>query len=566
MAERETLEVDVLFVGGGPAGLAGAYRLAGLVQAENARREKEGQPKLEPSVMVIDKASEIGFHALSGAVLDPRALRELWPDFEKEGCPLEAPVAEDEVWFLTGRRRIRAPWIPPPLRNHGNYVCSLGKLVRWMAGKVEARGGVDVLAGFGAAEPLLEGNRVAGVRCGDKGVARDGTRKDTYEPGIDIRAKLTVLGEGPRGTVTKILNRKFALDKGRNPQVYAIGVKEIWQMPPGTVKPGRVFHTMGWPLDRETFGGAFIYTMAGDMIDLGLVVGLDYRNPHLDPHGLFQRLKTHPAVAELLRGGRMVHYGAKALPEGGWYSIPKSFLAGCLLTGDNASLLNPMRLKGIHTAMKSGAIAAEVALEALLQDEFTEDFLARYEERVRASWIGEELRGSRNFHQGFEKGFWRGMFNAALMTINGGKGFGERTGRKAGHEHMRKLEEQFGARVPEFVREKPDGLLTFDRVTDVYASGTKHEQDQPPHLRVADTNLCATRCTAEFGNPCTRFCPAAVYEMVDAEGAAPGAPRKRLQINFENCVHCKTCDIMDPYQVIDWTTPEGGDGPRYVNL
>jgi electron-transferring-flavoprotein dehydrogenase len=531
MAERETLEVDVLIVGGGPAGLAAAFRLAGLLQAENGRREKEGAAKLEPSVMLIDKAAEIGFHALSGAVLDPRALRELWPEFEKEGCPLEAPVAEDEVWFLTKGGRMRAPWIPPPLRNHGNFVCSLGKLVRWMAEKVEARGGVDVFAGFGAAEPLLEGGRVVGVRCGDKGVAKDGTRKGSFEPGIDIRAKLTILAEGPRGTVTKILDRKFELGKGRNPQVYALGVKEVWQMPAGTVKPG-------------------------------LVVGLDYRNPHLDPHGLFQAMKTHPAVAEILRGGKMVHYGAKALPEGGWYSIPKPYLPGCLVIGDSASLLNPMRLKGIHTGMKSGAIAAEVALEALLQDEFTADFLSRFEDRVRASWIGEELKASRNFHQGFEKGFWRGMMNAALLTINGGKGFGERTRSKAGHEHMRKLAEHFGGAVPEFARAKHDGALTFDRVTDVYASGTIHEADQVPHLRVADTELCATKCVSEYGNPCTRFCPAAVYEMVED----PAKGRTKLQINFENCVHCKTCDIMDPYQVIDWTPPEGGDGPRYTNL
>ena len=262
----------------------------------------------------------------------------------------------------------------------------------------------------------------------------------------------------------------------------------------------------------------------------------------------------------------MVHYGAKALPEGGWYSIPKPFLPGCLLAGDTASLLNPMRLKGIHTAMKSGVIAADVALEAILQDEFTADFLSRYEDRVKASWIGEELRSSRNFHQGFDRGLWAGLLNAAVMQWNGGKGFGERTGARAGHERMRRLPEQFPGGVPEFVRPKPDGTLTFDRVTDVYASGTKHEQDQPPHLRVADTSLCATRCTQEYGNPCTRFCPAAVYEMVDATDAGEGKPGKRLQINFENCVHCKTCDIMDPYQVIDWTTPEGGDGPRYVDL
>jgi len=566
MAERETLEVDILFVEGGPACLAGAYHLAGLLATENGRRAAAGEPKLEPSVLLIDKAAEIGFHALSGAVLDPRALRELWPDFETAGCPLESPVVEDEVWLLSKTGRTKIPFVPGPLRNHGNYVASLGKLVRWMAEQVETRGGVDLYPGFGAAEPLVEDGKVVGVRCGDKGVGKDGRRKGTFEPGIDIRAKVTILGEGPRGTVTKILDQRFELGKGRNPQVYSIGIKEIWRMPPGTVKPGRVFHTMGWPLDRDTFGGAFLYTMADDLVDVGLVVGLDYRDPHLDPHGLFQALKTHPEVRALLAGGKMVHYGAKALPEGGWYSIPKPFLPGCMIVGDSASLLNPMRLKGIHTGMKSGMIAAEVALEALLQDEYTGDFLSRYEDRLRASWIGEELKASRNFHQGFEKGFWRGLLNAGLMQLNGGKGLGERTGTRAGHEHMRKLSEHFGSRVPEFERAKYDGELTFDRVTDVYSSGTVHEADQPPHLKVADLSLCAGKCAEEYGNPCTRFCPAAVYEMVDAEDPKPGAPAKRLQINFENCVHCKTCDIMDPYQVITWTTPEGGDGPRYANL
>ncbi len=563
MAARETLEVDVLFVGAGPASLAGAWHLASLVKAENARIAREGGTPLAPSICVIEKASEIGFHALSGAVLDPRALRELWPDFEARGCPLESPVVEDETWFLTRKGRWRLPWTPPPLRNHGNFVASLCKVVRWMAAQVEAQGGVDLFAGFGAHEPLVEDGKVVGVRCGARGIGKDGKPKDTFEAGVDIRARLTILGEGPRGTLTKILTRQFRLDEGRNPQVYAIGVKEVWQRPKGSVKPGRVVHTMGWPLDRDTFGGAFLYTMGGDLVDLGLVVGLDYLDPHLDPHGLFQRLKTHPAVREELRDGKMVHYGAKALPEGGWYAIPKAFLPGCLIIGDGASLLNPMRLKGIHTGMKSGMIAAEVALEALLQDEFTGDFLRRYEERVKASWIGEELRSSRNFHAGFEKGFWRGMLNAAVMTLNGGKGFGERTGLRAGHERMRKLAEHFGARVPEFARDRYDGTLTFDRVTDVYASGTKHEQDQPSHLRVADTELCATRCATEYGNPCTRFCPAAVYEMVEDAGK-PG--RRRLQINFENCVHCKTCDIMDPYEVITWVPPEGGDGPRYANL
>jgi electron-transferring-flavoprotein dehydrogenase len=566
MPEREVLEVDVLFVGGGPACLAGAWRLAGLVAEENERREKEGGAPLAPSILLVEKASEIGFHALSGAVLDPRALKELWPDFEARGCPLEAPVADDETWFLTKGGKWKAPWTPPPLRNHGNFVASLGKLVRWMAAQVEERGGVDLFAGFAAAQPLVEDGRVVGVRCQDRGVGKDGAPGPGFEPGIDIRAKLTILGEGPRGTLTKVLTKRFELDRDRGAQVYAIGIKEIWQMPAGSTPAGRVVHTMGWPLDARTFGGGFAYTMGGDMVDLGLVVGLDYEDPHLDPHGLFQAWKTHPDIAAMVAGGKMAHYGAKALPEGGWYSIPRPYMPGCLVVGDSASLLNPMRLKGIHTGMKSGALAAEVALEALLQDEFTADFLSRYEDRVKASWIGEELKSSRNFHQGFGGGLWKGLLNAGLMTVNGGKGLGERPKVEAGHKRMRKLAEHYGDEVPEFRRAKYDGERTFDRVTDVFASGTKHEQDQPSHLKVADLNLCATKCVTEYGNPCTRFCPAAVYEMVDVEAPAPGAPRTRLQINFENCVHCKTCDIMDPYEVITWTPPEGGDGPRYTNL
>ncbi len=557
---RESLDVDVLFVGGGPAGLAGAIRLRQALSAHNERAAQKGGKPLDLSIALIDKGREIGSHAISGAVLDPRALRELYPGFEKDGCPLESPVTSDGVWFLTRRGRIPLPIVPPPLRNHGNYVASLGKVVRWLAARAEAEG-VDLFPGFPATEPIIEGDRVAGVRTGDKGIARDGARKANFEPGIDIRAKVTVLCEGPLGTVTKRLVERFDLGSGRHPQVYALGVKEVWECPKGSLSSGRVIHTMGFPLDRETFGGSFIYHMGDDLLDIGLVVGLDYRNPRLSPHHEFQRLKTHPVIAPMLKGAKLVSYGAKAIPEGGWYAIPKAALAGCLIAGDSASMLNSMRLKGIHTAMKSGMIAAEVILEALIAGDTSAEFLGRYERRFRSSWAGRELRRVRNFHAGFQGGLIPGLLHAGAQMLTGGRGVKDPLPSIPGHERLRTLEEQFGGPAPEAVAPAYDGVLTFDRLTDVFHSGTKHDEDQPSHLLVRDTTICETRCAEEYGNPCQNFCPAAVYEMVGKEGGG-----RRLQINASNCVHCKTCDIMDPYQIITWVPPEGGGGPEYVKL
>ena len=557
---RESLEVDVLFVGGGPTGLAGAIRLAQLLRAHNERASRDGKRALELSIALIDKGREIGSHAISGAVLDPRALRELLPDFEQEGCPLESPVTTDGVWFLTRRGRFPLPIVPPPLRNHGNYVASLGKVVRWLAARAESAG-IDLFPGFPAASPLVEGDRVVGVRTGDRGLDRNGNRKPNFEQGIDIRAKVTVLAEGPLGTVTKQLVRRFALDAGRHPQVYALGVKEVWECPKGSLPPGRVIHTMGYPLDRETFGGAFIYHMGEDLLDIGLVVGLDYRNPRLDPHHEFQRLKAHPAIARMLEGARLLSYGAKAIPEGGWYAIPRPYLGGCLIAGDAASMLNSMRLKGIHTGMKSGMIAAEVILEALLADDTSAEFLGRYEQRFRLSWAGRELEKVRNFHAGFQRGLVRGLLHSGLQMISGGRGTRDPLPSKLGHERLRMLSEQFGGTPPHEEPPRYDGKLTHDKLTDVFHSGTRHDEDQPVHLLVRDTNICETRCAEEYGNPCRHFCPAAVYEMVSKEGGG-----QRLQINASNCVHCKTCDIMDPYQIITWVPPEGGGGPEYVKL
>jgi len=560
---RETLDVDVLFVGGGPAGLAGAIRLRQLVKAHNEKVKREGTgAPLEATVALLEKGREIGSHAISGAVLDPKALRELYPDFEKRGCPLESPVTDDGVWLLTKQRKFPLPIVPPPLRNHGNYVASLGKVVRWLAQQAEAEG-VDLFPGFAAAQPLLDGDRVIGVRTGDKGIDRHGKKKANYEPGIDVRAKVTVLGEGPRGTLTKVLVNRFRLDEGRQPQVYAIGIKELWECPKGSLPAGRVIHTMGFPLDRETFGGAFIYSMAEDLLDIGLVVGLDYRNPRLDPHALFQILKTHPAIARMLKGAKILSYGAKAIPEGGIYAMPRPHVAGCLIAGDSASMLNAMRLKGIHTSMKAGMLAADVILEALVANDTSAAFLSRYEKRFHESWAGRELWKVRNFHAGFRNGLVPGLIHSALQMITGGRGLRDPLPSEPGHTRMRTLREQFGDTPlpPDEVVPRYDNPLMLDKLTDVFHSGTKHDEDQPVHLLVSDTSICETRCAREYGNPCQHFCPAAVYEMVPKEGGG-----RRLQINASNCVHCKTCDIMDPYQIITWVPPEGGGGPEYVKL
>ena len=558
--EREVLEVDVLLVGAGPANLACAHRLAELLGAHDD--SGGGPPLSETFTVLIEKAKEIGFHSISGAVMDPRGIRELIPDYREKGCPLEADVDKDDLWFLTKNAKLEAPFTPGPLENRGYHVCSLGKVTRWLGGLVEETGRVEMFPEFPGAELLIEDGRVVGVRTGDKGIGKDGEKKPTYEPGIDIRARVTVLGEGARGSLTKVLVREFDLAAGKNPQVYAIGIKELWKMPAGSVPAGRVYHTLGWPLDSRTFGGGFIYGMKDDIWDVGFVVGLDYRNPHTDPHGLFQRFKTHPAVKALLAGGKVIQYGAKAIPEGGWFSLLRPYVPGCLVVGDSAGFLDPMRLKGIHLGMKSGMLAAETIYLALKDGDFSAESLSRFKKMIDESFIAEEMKKSRNIHQGFEHGLVPGLINAGLSLLTGGRGLTDRMKMAPGHERIRTLREQFGSAAPTFTPMKPDGELTFDRLSGVYESGTLHEEDQPVHLRVSDTEICRTRCAEEYANPCTRFCPAAVYEMEED----PERGGMRLKINASNCVHCKTCDIMDPYQIIDWVTPEGGGGPRYSGL
>ncbi len=560
--ERETLEQDVVVVGAGPAGLAAAYHLATLIKAHN---ESPAERKLDGlSIAVLEKGSEIGAHGISGAVMDPRGIQELMPDWLDKGCPVEAPVGNDAMWVMSERRKFSPPILPPPLQNHGNYVISLGEMVRWLA-PIVADAGIDLFPEFPAARVLVEEGRVVGVRTGDKGVGKNGEPKANYEPGVDIRAKIVILAEGPRGTLTKQLATSHDLYAGKNPQVYSVGVKEVWQVPDDRFPAGEVIHTMGYPLDVMTFGGGFIYGMKDRMIDIGFVTGLDYRNPTTDPHHIFQQFKLHPAIRELLAGGRIVSAGAKAIPEGGYYSMPRMYGDGFMIAGDSAGYLNGARLKGIHLGIKSGMLAAQAAFDALLTDDYSSERLSEYERAFEGSWAKEELWKQRNFHQAFEHGQISGVLNAGLGMVTGGRGYGvvNRLEGKAGHEHMERIQRYFGTEEPHPPEKmKFDNVYTFDKVTEVYHGGVIHEEDQPPHLLIEDTDICITRCTVEYGNPCEHFCPASVYEpqpSADGKGKVPF-------LNFTNCFHCKTCDIMDPYQIITWVPPEGGGGPNYKKL
>jgi len=537
MADRDILEVDVLIVGGGPSGLAAAWHLRQLTK--NA-----GLPDI--AIAVLEKGREIGAHSISGAVMDPRGIRELMPDWKERGAPVEHTVTEDRVLFLTESRKFALTITPPPLQNRGNAIISLTRFMRWFSGQVE-QSGVDLFAGFAGVEMLMDGERVVGVRTGDKGIDKEGKRKNNYEPGIDIRAKITILAEGARGSLTKQLVRELRLDEGRNPQVYSLGVKEVWNVPSERNSGGWVIHTLGWPIQNDEFGGGFIYNMADGKVAIGLVIGLDYHDPKTDPHERFQKFKNHPFIRDLLSGGTVHSYGAKAIPEGGYWSQPQYYFDGGMIVGDSAGFLNSMRLKGIHLAIKSGMLAAQSAFEALEAGDFSSSRLRRYEELVEASWIKDELWKVRNFHQGFERGLFAGLFHAGLQLLTGGRGLRNRYRNVPGHSRMERLRGRLDT--------NPDYGAKLE---DVYHSGTVHDEDQPTHLHILKPDICHPRCTAEFGNPCRHFCPAAVYEMVDR-----GAGQLRLQINASNCVHCKACDIMDPYEIINWVPPEGGGGPSY---
>jgi electron-transferring-flavoprotein dehydrogenase len=550
--ERETLDVDVLIVGGGPAGLAAAIRLMQLAKARG------GDP---PSIALLEKAREAGAHLLSGAVLDLSALSELLPDYRAQGAPLLADVGRERVYFLTEQRALRAPIIPPPLANHGNAIVSLNQLGRWLAEQAE-KTGVDLFTGFAGQEVLLDGTRVIGVRTGDRGRGKHGEAKANFEAGVDIHAKVTIFCDGVRGNLTKQLRRHLALGLGREPEQFAIGIKELWELPEGRIETGTVMHTLGYPLRHEEFGGAFIYALPDRLVSLGLVIGLDYHDPLFDPHVAFNRLKRHPMVAKLLEGGRLVRYGAKALPEGGWNTVPRVYADGALIAGDAGSFVNSVRLKGIHLAMKTGMLAAETAFEALQANDTSAARLAAYQQKLDSSTVRRELEPVRSVHQAFAHGLVPGLLFAGAALLTRGRALGNLHA-EPGHTRMRTLRWYYGIEMANPAAAgavPPDRVLTFDKVTNVHFAGTAHDEDQPAHLLV-HTEVCTSICGTEYGHPCTRFCPANVYEIVREPNGAV-----RLQINASNCVHCKTCDIMDPYGVITWVPPEGGGGPQYTGM
>jgi electron-transferring-flavoprotein dehydrogenase len=559
--QRETMEMDVLFVGAGAANLSAAIHLSNLIADHNS---KHPDNPLAPQIAILEKGQSVGAHLLSGAVLDPIALKELIPDFKEKDCPIESEVITEKVMFLTEKSKIAFPITPPPLNNHGNYIISLNKFGAWL-GKIAEEKGVNIFTGFAGAEMLLEGGKVVGVRTDDKGIDKHGNLKPNFEPGMNIRAKVTVLGEGPRGSLTKQIVSKLNLDKDKNPQSYETGVKEIWEIPAGRIKKGTVYHTMGYPLPPETYGGSWIYAMSETMLSVGFVTALDAASPSNDPHFNLQKFKTHPFVRTLLEGGKMIGYGAKTISGGGYFSMPKLYHDGLLLVGESGGFMNMMRLKGIHLAMKSGMLAAETIFEALLKNDFSQETLKGYHTRFETSWAKKEMYKVRNFRQAFNVGLYWGMARVGLQMILGGKIIKERLPLEPDHSHMQRLSSLTRKYVIEKREFKFDGKLTFDKLTDVYESGTTHEEDQPCHLYIQPhliTDICNTKCTVEYGNPCQHFCPANVYEM-EVVNELTGA--KKLKINASNCVHCKTCDIADPYQVITWKVPEGGGGPVYTN-
>ncbi len=566
---REELPVDVLFVGAGPASLSGAIHLSNLIERHN---ESGAEKKLEDlTLLVIEKASELGAHSLSGAVMNPRGIRELFGDgWEQETSDLpHTKVTEDSVVWLTKKSWVKAPFTPPPLNNHDNWIVSIQQLARWLGEKAEGKG-VEVYPGFAGARMLYdEEGRVRGVQTRDMGIDKNGEKKATFEPGMDITARVTVLGEGVRGNLAKQLVLEEKIKEGRNSQVFALGVKEVWKIPGASRRTGEVIHTLGHPLDGDTFGGGWVYFMEDDLVSVGLVVGLDSKNPYTNPHQLFQEYKVQPKIAEILSGGEIVSYGAKSIPEGGYFSMPQLSADGCVLIGDTAGFVDSMRLKGIHLAIKSGMMAAESIFEALLKDDCSAATLGSYDRKFEESWAKDQLWKVRNFHQAWGGGRVSALANAGLQFLTGGKSWGLKNYVEAetAPERMQKLTEYYGSSGQDRKKVLADQKSflsghkekTFDKLTDVYHSSTIHDEDQQPHLRVVDTDICRTKCAEEYGNPCQFYCPANVYEMVPDEERGG----EKLLLNFSNCVHCKTCDIIDPYQVINWVVPEGGGGPGY---
>ncbi len=539
--ERESMEFDVVIVGAGPSGLSAAIRLKQLAAAAGR----------EVSVCVLEKGSEVGAHILSGAVLEPRSLEELIPDWRDKGAPLNTPAREDRFLFLTETKAYRLP-TPPQMNNHGNYIISLGNFCRWLGTQAEELG-VEVYPGFAAAEVLYdESGRIRGVATGDMGVGRDGEPTDNYQPGMELLGKITIFGEGCRGSLTKGLIEKFDLRQGADPQTYGIGIKELWEIDPAKHEPGLIVHTVGWPVDTKTYGGSFCYHLENNQVAVGYVIGLDYQNPTMSPFEEFQRFKTHPEIRKTFEGGRRIAYGARAINEGGYQSIPALSVPGGCLIGCAAGFLNVPKIKGTHTAMKSGMVAAEAVFAALDDPGASLD----YKPGLEASWLWDELHRVRNIRPSFRWGLYGGIVYSALDTfVFRGKAPWTL------HHHLKDNEAtRPQSEVTPIVYPKPDGKVSFDRLSSVFISNTNHEENQPIHLRLKKADTAISVNWQVYGSPEQYYCPAGVYEIVE-ESAGP-----RLQINAQNCVHCKTCDIKDPTQNINWTVPEGGGGPNYPNM
>ncbi len=542
--QRESMEFDVMIVGGGPAGLAAAIRLRQLA-------EESGK---EISVCLIEKGSEVGAHILSGAVMEPRALDELIPDWKEKGAPLNTPAGEDRFLFLTHSNAIRLP-TPPQMNNHGNYIVSLGNVCRWLGEQAEAAG-VEVFPGFAAAEVLFnDDGSVKGVATGDMGIGKDGEKKAHYEPGIELHARQTLFAEGCRGHLSKQLMEHFDLREGVDPQTYGIGIKELWEIDPAKHKEGLVVHTTGWPMDRKTYGGSFLYHLENNQVSVGYVVGLDYENPYLSPFEEFQRFKTHPEIRKFFEGGKRVAYGARAINEGGFQSIPKLTFPGGALIGCSAGFVNVPKIKGSHTAMKSGMTAAEAVFEWLGEENPATMEVTSYPERLKKTWLWDELHKVRNIRPSFHKGFWAGLIYSAIDTVLLRGKAPWTFHNRPDHTSLKPKSECKPIDYP-----KPDGELSFDRNSSVFLASTNHEEDQPVHLTLKDASVPIRINLETYDAPEQRYCPAGVYEIVE-ESDGP-----RLQINAQNCVHCKTCDIKDPTQNIVWVTPEGGGGPNYPNM
>jgi electron-transferring-flavoprotein dehydrogenase len=538
--QRETMEYDVVIVGAGPSGLAAAIRLKQLAEAAGR----------EVAVCVIEKGSEVGAHILSGAVFEPRALDELIPDWRERGAPLNTPATEDRFVLLTATRAIRLP-TPPQMNNHGNYIISLGNLCRWLAGQAEGLG-VEIYPGFAGAEVLYDDTgRVRGVATGTMGIGKDGKPTDNVQPGVELIGKETLFAEGCRGSLTKTLFERFNLRDGVDPQTFGIGIKELWEVEPAKHQPGLITHTIGWPLDRATYGGSFLYHLENNQVAVGFVVGLDYRNPFLSPFEEFQRFKTHPAIRPVFEGGRRISYGARALNEGGFQAIPQLDFPGGSIIGCAAGFLNVAKIKGSHTAMKSGMVAAETVFARLA------GAAADYRRAMAESWVWEELRRVRNIRPSFRWGLWGGLAYSALDTYVFRGNAPWTMHHHPDHQHLTKAAEAQPIAYP-----KPDGKVGFDRLSSVFISNTNHEENQPAHLQLKDPTLAIAVNYALYDSPEQRYCPAGVYEIV----SEPDGETKRLQINAQNCVHCKTCDIKDPRQNINWVVPEGGGGPNYPNM